>query len=339
MLNVLVYVSDAKIGVRYGMFIDCLYYYLFVTISIINSTMEIRQLKYFVAVAETLNFSEAGRRLYVTQGTLSQQIQQLEFELGSQLFERSSHGVSLTEAGEELLPLARDVIASSEECLYRMHDLRGALSGTLRIGSINTFKGMLTNAIKPFMKENPGVSIVVQFSTAEGLLDMLRTKQIDVALAYKSVIENDDVESEVLFKTSLHILMRDGHPLSGESGLTLGQLGRFGIIKPGQGLQARRSFDKFIGIDTRNIAVKVETNDSDFAMDLVLSSDLLAISSPLPALDRKGIVAVKLDDDRYQMACCAHRLKHGYMKKSVEIFLKHLRNSAMLERLFRDLPR
>ena len=62
--------------------------------------MELRQLKYFLMVAKTLSFSEAAKRLYITQGTLSQQIKQLEDELGFQLFSRTSHSVALTEAGE-----------------------------------------------------------------------------------------------------------------------------------------------------------------------------------------------------------------------------------------------
>lgn len=61
--------------------------------------MELRQLKYFIGVAETLNFSVAAKNLYITQGTLSQQIRQLENELGTELFERNSHNVRLTEAG------------------------------------------------------------------------------------------------------------------------------------------------------------------------------------------------------------------------------------------------
>lgn len=69
--------------------------------------MEIRQLKYFLQVAETLNFSKASRKLYVTQSTLSQQISHLEQEIGMPLFERNSHEVYLTEAGKELLPYAQ----------------------------------------------------------------------------------------------------------------------------------------------------------------------------------------------------------------------------------------
>ena len=69
--------------------------------------MELRQIKYFVKAAELLNFSDAARALNVAQSTLSQQVKQLEDELGIQLFERHAHAISLTEAGQELLPYAR----------------------------------------------------------------------------------------------------------------------------------------------------------------------------------------------------------------------------------------
>ena len=85
--------------------------------------MELRQLKYFVAVARTLSFSEAARQLYVTQGTLSQQIMLLEDELGSLLFERTSHKVALTEPGMVLFPLAKNIIQQVEQCKLQVGDL------------------------------------------------------------------------------------------------------------------------------------------------------------------------------------------------------------------------
>lgn len=295
--------------------------------------MEIRQLRYFVTVAQTLNFSEAARRLYVTQGTLSQQIQQLEFDLGSQLFERSSRNVSLTEAGEELLPLALEVISASEACMTRMNDLRSALAGTLRIGSTSTFKGIISDSVRTFIKEHGGVDLNIQFATELELMEMLQKKEIDMAIAYRPVTTYEDIESEVLFSTSLHILMREGHPLSDRSGLTLDMLKDYGIIIPGKGLQARQSFDRFIGIDTRKLDIKVEINDPEVAMDIVHGSSLLAISTPLPAVDRSGIVAVPLEDGRYKMSCCVHRLRNGYRKRSAELFLDILRDQAYLEQI------
>lgn len=301
--------------------------------------MEIRQLRYFVTVAQTLNFSEAARKLYITQGTLSQQIQQLEYELGSTLFERSSHSVSLTEAGQELLPLALDTIAASEACLTRMNDLRSALTGSLKIGAAKTFRGMLIDAVKAFAREHSGVTLNIQFATEEELLEMLRTGEIDLALAYKSVTIHEDIESEVLFKTSLNILMRKDHPLAEQKHLTLEGLRGHGIIIPGRGLQARRSFDRFIGIDTRKLDIRVEINDPEAAMDLVQGTRLLAIGTPLASAGRDGIAVVPLEQNRYQMSCCVHRIKTGYRKKSAELFIEHLRDSAHFERISHDLEK
>ena len=78
--------------------------------------MELRQLRYFVKAAETLNFSEAAKGLYITQSTLSQQIRQLETELDVQLFQRNSHEVTLTEAGAELLPYAKETLYTADTC-------------------------------------------------------------------------------------------------------------------------------------------------------------------------------------------------------------------------------
>ena len=78
--------------------------------------MELRQLKYFIKTAQTLNFSEAARSLYITQSTLSQQIKALEDELGCPLFERNSHNVSLTESGEIMVPLVKQILHDAEVC-------------------------------------------------------------------------------------------------------------------------------------------------------------------------------------------------------------------------------
>ena len=86
--------------------------------------MELRQLRYFIGVAESLNFSEAARNLYVTQSTLSQQIKALEDELGTTLFQRDSHSVELTETGARLLPLAQRTVQDAESCKSQIQDMQ-----------------------------------------------------------------------------------------------------------------------------------------------------------------------------------------------------------------------
>ncbi len=86
--------------------------------------MELRQLRYFAKAAETLNFSDAAKCLNIAQSSLSQQIKQLEDELGIQLFIRNYHSIRLTEAGEAMLPFALRTIHEAEACADRIHDLR-----------------------------------------------------------------------------------------------------------------------------------------------------------------------------------------------------------------------
>lgn len=96
--------------------------------------MELRQLKYFIASAETLNFTVAANECCITQSTLSQQIKQLENDLGTPLFERIGKRVFLSEAGKNFLPFARQTVADAEYGVQRIKDIEGLTAGNLRIG-------------------------------------------------------------------------------------------------------------------------------------------------------------------------------------------------------------
>ncbi|MCQ2144464.1 MAG: LysR family transcriptional regulator [Bacteroidales bacterium] len=295
--------------------------------------MELRQLRYFVTVARTLNFSEASRRLFITQGTLSQQIRQLEDEAGSRLFERTSHSVALTEAGEELLPLAIATLEASDACLERMKELRGSLTGTLNIGTTQSFITVVGEAVKSFMKEHRDVKLNVSVDTAADLLEKLRDREIDMALAFRSIEKFEDIESEVLFKTSLCVVVRGDHPLAAHDSLRLSDLAGHGLILPGKGLQSRRAVDRFVGIDTSALDVRAEFNDPEAIMDMVQSTGLATIVSPIAACYRPKLRTIPLEGGKFVMTGCVHRLKEGYRKHSSEVFLSALRDAASLERI------
>lgn len=299
--------------------------------------MELRHLKYFVMVSKTLNFSDAATRLFITQGTLSQQIQQLEGEIGAQLFDRTKHSVVLTEAGEELLPLAIKTIEDSEICSNRMRDLKGALTGTLRIGTTQSFSALLTDTVKRFIKEHPGVKLIIRDETAADLIDMLRDKELDLALAFKPAMAYDELESEPLFRNSLSAVMRRDHPLSSSKILKMEDLESHRIVLPGKGLQARRAFDRYLGLDTRKLNVTIEVNDPNLIMDIVQSTNLIAVVSSLAAYYRPNLVAIPLEGGNYSMVGCIHRHKDGYRKRAAEIFTDMLRDSALIERISKDL--
>lgn len=301
--------------------------------------MELRQLKYFVNVATTLNFSEAARKLYITQGTLSQQIKCLEDELNVQLFERSPHSVRLTESGEELLPLAKQTIESSLACSDRMKDLQKGVSGTLKIGTTQSFQGLLANAVLSYNKAYPGVKLKLYSRPESDLLKMLRDKEIDLALTYKVFDDIDDVESEVLFRTSLGVLVRKDHPLAQKSSLTLDDIRTQKLIIPGRELQARKSVDRLVGINTKELEIVMEMNDQETMSSIVQGSFLAAIATPLAAWDRPSLRFLPLDEGLHIMSGCVHSLKNTYKKRSVEAFLEELHKSANIERISKDLKK
>ena len=144
--------------------------------------MELRQLRYFVKVAETLNFSEAARVLCVTQSTLSQQVKQLETELGMPLLSRSSHGVALTEAGKELVPYAQKTIHDAELCVVRINDLNCLSAGTLNIGVTYSFSPILTETLVTFMKIYPKVKLNIFYKPMAELMELLREREVDLCL-------------------------------------------------------------------------------------------------------------------------------------------------------------
>lgn len=300
-----------------------------------HQTMELRQLKYFVTVADTLNFSEASRRLFITQGTLSQQIRQLEDELGCQLFDRDSHNVYLTDAGEELLPLAERTLDAADNCRIRMNDLRAALVGTLNIGVTHSFSGLFTETVKEFLKTHPGVSLNIIYKTASELIDMLHEKTVDLILAFKTINHHEDIETETLFSTKLCVVMRRDHPLAEKKHISLADLEKQGIVLPGIGMQARKVFESFVGLDTRKLDVRVELNDPGMIMDLVLGTNLVSLISSLASYYRPGLVAIPLEEGSHVMSGCVQWLKDGYRKKSATVFIDMLRDSALIERICR----
>src|SRR4030095_8469221 len=124
--------------------------------------MELRHLRYFVAIAEERSFTRAAERLWVAQPGLSTQIRRLESELGVQLFERHTRGVDLTAAGELFLERARTALAAADAALATGHDLEAGLVGSVRLGSAPGagWPGA-SELLSAFDRERPGVELTV----------------------------------------------------------------------------------------------------------------------------------------------------------------------------------
>jgi DNA-binding transcriptional LysR family regulator len=144
--------------------------------------MELRHLRYFVAVAEELSFTRAAERLHIGQPPLSQQIQALEAEVGAQLFERSKRWVRLTEAGKLFLEDARQILAQSERAVVTARRAQRGEAGELRVGfTFSTpFTPLFAKAIKRYRQLYPHVSLTLHEMATLHQLEAIETRKMDL---------------------------------------------------------------------------------------------------------------------------------------------------------------
>ena len=170
--------------------------------------------------------------LNITQSTLSQQIKQLENELGVMLFERSSHRVRLTDIGEAFLPEARHTLHAADMCIDRMNDIRGLKAGCLNIGSTFSFIPLLKDTVLLFMKEYPDIKLNIHCHDMETLMRMVKDRELDVALSYKPTSVSPEIESHILFDNQLAVVVSEHHPLAGAERVKCADLKRFPFVMP-----------------------------------------------------------------------------------------------------------
>ena len=294
--------------------------------------MELRQLRYFTRAAETLNFSDAAKSLNIAQSSLSQQIKQLEDELGTQLFIRTSHCIRLTEAGEVMLPFALRTIHGAEACTDRIHDLQKLLTGTLNIGVTHSFSPILTESVISFMKMYPGIKLNVVYKQMNELMELLSKHEIDFVLAFRPIQPLPDVESHILFQNSLSAIVGVSHPLAAKDKVTIAELERYELALPSKGLQARNAFDSIVS-DYRNFKIRIELNEVNTLLKLVRQTRLVTVLAEDSIYDIRDVKAVPIDVPDNQMTGCVHILKGTYHKHSMQEFIRILTESIAVKRL------
>ncbi|MFD9906478.1 LysR substrate-binding domain-containing protein [Streptomyces sp. NPDC059063] len=144
--------------------------------------MEIRQLRYFLTVAEELHFGRAAERLHIVQSAVSQQLRKLERELGADLFERSTRTVRLTEAGQRLLPHAREVIAALARARAAVADVRTERAATLRLGTSSGLGARLDTVLAEFARLAPHAQLELLTGTTDDRLRRVRSGDLDATL-------------------------------------------------------------------------------------------------------------------------------------------------------------
>lgn len=145
--------------------------------------MELRQLEYFVAVAEEGNFTRAAARVHVAQPAVSAQIARLERELGLPLFDRTRRAVRLTAAGEAVLPHARAALAAVADARTAVEELGDLVRGAVRIGTVTAHNVDMPALLAAFHAAHPAVEITLGTEDSDALIDGVQSGRLDLAIA------------------------------------------------------------------------------------------------------------------------------------------------------------
>lgn len=209
--------------------------------------MELRHLRYFKAVAHTKHFTRAAEELNLAQPALSQQIQQLERELGIALLERTSRQVRLTSAGEAFLIRAERILAEVERAQMEMQEFAGLTRGRVVIGALQSLKAFrFSSLLARFHVCYPGIEVVLREEATEKLLELLNAGRLD--LSFLQVMGNDalvqeipasSIATEKLLTEEVVLAVAPGHPLEHATQITIEELRgeTFVAFKPGSGLR------------------------------------------------------------------------------------------------------
>ena len=188
--------------------------------------MELRHLRYFVAVAEEENVTRAAERLHVSQPPLSRQIHDLEEELGVQLFERSAKSVRLTDAGRLFLNEARAVLDRVDEATRAVKAISSGASGELHVGYAPSLAvDILPRALRQFQTEMPGVRVQLHDLSTDEMLTGLRENKIAVALMVQQPAHNlRGLQTVELQRYRVSVAVSPIHPLARAKQVGFGQI-------------------------------------------------------------------------------------------------------------------
>ncbi|HZO93723.1 MAG TPA: LysR family transcriptional regulator [Candidatus Baltobacteraceae bacterium] len=192
--------------------------------------MELRDLRYFVAAAQHRNFSRAAEQLAVSQPALSEQIRKLEDELGAPLFQRTSRGATLTDAGEAFLPRARAVLAEADAAADSVRMVTSGVAGTLTLGFIDSAAlAILPPLIRRFTERYPSVKLRLRELGTQQQLDALASGAIDVGIV-RGPVWGDGVSGRRLATEPLLVALPSSHALARQNAIRLADLRDEGFV-------------------------------------------------------------------------------------------------------------
>ena len=260
--------------------------------------MELRQLEYFVAVAEEANFTRAAERVHISQSGVSAQIRRLENDLGATLVDRSRRRAGLTAAGEAALEHARAALASADAVRQAVDDVNELIRGRLVVGTVSA--GTVTalfDALAAFHRAHPGVDIALVEDNSDRLVERVRAGAIDLALVGTAGTPPADLDALTIVSEGLVAAVAIGHPLARRRRVTLADIGAYPIVCLPEGTGIRTVFDRACAAQGVQADISLQASAPDAVADLATRGLGVAILAESMATNYEGrLKALAIDD-------------------------------------------
>jgi LysR family transcriptional regulator, cyn operon transcriptional activator len=259
-----------------------------------DAVMELRHLRYFLAVADSLSFTRAAADLHITQPTLSQQIAQLEQEIGTTLFDRVGRKVRLTASGALFRQHAERALREIQAAKAAVGELEGLTHGALAIGVFQSFNAsLLPPVLAKFTATYPRVTVTVrQLATGE-MEERLLKGELDLGIAYGPPA-SDRVTAEKLFDEPLAVVVAAQHPLAKRRDVRLEALAEHPLALLTPEFPSRRLLAQAFAAAGVEPQVRIEINSTDALLATVQASGLATIQTRRIASAYGGLRCIAL---------------------------------------------
>jgi DNA-binding transcriptional LysR family regulator len=302
--------------------------------------VEIRQLRAFVAIAESGTFTAGALRVHVTQAAISMQIRQLENEIGAKVFVRAPRHVILTEAGEQLLRRARHILREHDAALDEIAELAGAERGRLRIGSASAMvlTDQLPGILKELRKQHPAAEISVTSGTSEVLVDQILAGEVDVAFVSLPV-DVRGIKTERLSDDQLVAIASPRHKLAKQRTISAYTLAGERLILGERGGNTRRLIDQFFAQAGVTLRVAMELSRQQAIKRMVeedMGVGIVPLQSVKEEVEKGKLIRWWIEGAQINWELGIAQLSNGYdspiMQKFVALARKNFTSVAPVKR-------
>ncbi|MCT2020861.1 LysR family transcriptional regulator [Kocuria marina] len=260
--------------------------------------MELRQLNYFIAVAEERHFGRAAKRLHMAQPPLSQQIRQLEEQLGVKLLDRTTRRVDLTPAGQELLDRGRQIINEVETLKADVYQVGNGATGVLRVG----FSGSATYSVMPRLvrhakEQLPGVSLTLQGEMLTPAMEAgLRDHTLDAAIL-RPPVASQDIEYRIVSREELVVAMPSDSPLASGRPVAANELQEQNFVSYPPESAVYRTVSEMCRRAGFQLRIAQVTHETSTMLSFVAaSSGIAVVPESVRALQLEGVLYAGLED-------------------------------------------